>query len=94
MPVAGGLADHSVGGGHDQPMLERAVLFDLSVEPKKDGNLAINANLTNQQPHVLPTGAPFRNMYLKVTAYDAKGQVVWQNARVTPAKAIPTPTSS
>ncbi len=89
MPVAGGLADHSIGGGHDQPMLERAVLFDLSVEPKKDGNLAINANLTNQQPHVLPTGAPFRNMYLKVTAYDAKGQVVWQNAEGHPSEGDP-----
>ena len=34
----------------------------------------------------MPTGAPFRNMYLKVTAYDQGGNVVWENAKGHPAK--------
>ena len=88
MPLAGGMADHSLGGGHDQAMLERSVLFDLSVTPKGD-KLAVDASLTNQQPHVLPTGAPFRNMYLKVTAYDAKGEVVWQSTKGHPSEDDP-----
>jgi hypothetical protein len=88
MPIAGGMADHSLGGGHDQAMLERSVLFDLSVTPKGD-KLAVDASLTNQQPHVLPTGAPFRNMYLKVTAYDAKGEVVWQSTKGHPSEDDP-----
>jgi len=88
MPLAGGMADHSLGGGHDQAMLERSVLFDLSVTPKGD-KLAVDASLTNQQPHVLPTGAPFRNMYLKVTAYYAKGEVVWQSTKGHPSEDDP-----
>ena len=88
MPIAGGMADHSLGGGHDQAMPERSVLFDLSVTPKGD-KLAVDASLTNQQPHVLPTGAPFRNMYLKVTAYDAKGEVVWQSTKGHPSEDDP-----
>ena len=88
MPIAGGMADHSLGGGHDQAMLERSVLFDLSVTSKGD-KLAVDASLANQQPHVLPTGAPFRNMYLKVTAYDAKGEVVWQSTKGHPSEDDP-----
>ena len=88
MPIASGLADHSLGGGHDQAMLERSVLFDLTVAPKGD-KLAVDASLTNQQPHVLPTGAPFRNMYLKVTAYNGKGEVVWRNAEGHPSEGDP-----
>ncbi|MDX2505209.1 MAG: cytochrome c family protein, partial [Gammaproteobacteria bacterium] len=38
------------------------------------------------QPHTMPTGAPFRNMYLKIAAYDKNGKVVWQNAKGHPAK--------
>jgi len=34
----------------------------------------------------MPTGAPFRNLHLKVTAYDASGNVVWENAKGHPGK--------
>jgi hypothetical protein len=88
MPVAGGMADHGIGGGHDKAMLKRSVLFDLNVEPK-GGKLAAAVTMTNQQPHVMPTGAPFRNIYLKVAAYDAQGQVVWQNAEGHPSEGDP-----
>jgi len=43
-------------------------------------------SMRNMQPHSLPTGAPFRNMYMKLTAYDASGNVVWENAKGHPAK--------
>jgi hypothetical protein len=37
----------------------------------------------------MPTGAPFRNIFIKVTAYDANGEAVWQNAEGHPAKEDP-----
>ncbi len=88
MPIADGVADHSMGGGHDQAMLKRAIVFDLNTEIKGDQVIA-NVLLKNQQPHSLPTGAPFRNIYLKLAAYDANGEVVWQNAEGHPGESDP-----
>lgn len=88
MPIADGVADHSMGGGHDHAILKRSVVFDLSTETVGE-NIRATALLRNQQPHSLPTGAPFRNIYLKLTAYDANGEVLWQNAEGHPAEADP-----
>lgn len=88
MPVAGGLADHSMGGGHSEAMLGRSIVFDLQSESAGD---AIKAKvwIRNLQPHAMPTGAPFRNLYLKLTAYSANGEVLWENAPGHPAKTDP-----
>ncbi len=88
MPVAGGFADHSMGGGHHEGMLKRSIVFDLKSESQGD-RLETTAWIMNLQPHSMPTGAPFRNLYLKVTAYDANGEVVWENAEGHPAKGDP-----
>jgi nitrate/TMAO reductase-like tetraheme cytochrome c subunit len=88
MPVAGGFADHTMGGGHHEGMLKRSIVFDLTT---KAGEETIDAQvwIRNLQPHAMPTGAPFRNLYLKLTAYDASGEVVWQNAAGHPSKDDP-----
>jgi len=88
MPVNGGLADHSMGGGHDHAMLKRSVVFDVDTVPDGDV-LKTSVYIKNQQPHAMPTGAPFRNIYVKLTAYDANGEPVWQNADGHPAKEDP-----
>jgi hypothetical protein len=48
-----------------------------------------NVRIKNQQPHSLPTGAPFRNMFVKVTAYNDKGEAVWESAKGHPAESDP-----
>lgn len=88
MPIAEGLADHSMGGGHSLAMLERALIFDIDTEADGD-NLKTTVYLKNQLPHSMPTGAPFRNVYLKLTAYDENGAVVWENAEGHPGKDDP-----
>lgn len=88
MPIANGMADHGMGGGHDKAMLRRSVLLEIEVEPKGDKLLA-KVSMTNQQPHKLPTGAPFRNMFLKLTAYDPQGKVLWRNADGHPSQGDP-----
>ena len=88
MPIADGVADHGMGGGHDQAILKRSVVFDLTTEVAGD-KVKANVLLKNQQPHSLPTGAPFRNIYMKLAAYDANGEMVWENAEGHPAKSDP-----
>jgi len=88
MPVAGGIADHSMGGGHSAAMLERAVVFDVDTETEGD-TIKATVYLRNQLPHSMPTGAPFRNIFVKLTAYDEDGNSVWQNAEGHPAKGDP-----
>lgn len=88
MPIAEGVADHRMGGGHDQAILKRSVVFHLSTEVAGD-KIKADVLLKNQQPHSLPTGAPFRNIYMKLTAYDVNGEAVWENAEGHPAKADP-----
>ncbi|MES9829548.1 MAG: cytochrome c family protein [Candidatus Thiodiazotropha sp.] len=85
MPVAGGMVDHGMGGGHNHAMLKRSVVFTLDAVKQGD-SLNATVKLKNMQPHSLPTGAPFRNIYLKLTAYDASGNAIWQNAEGHPAK--------
>lgn len=85
MPINQGLTDHSMGGGHDQAMLERGVIFSVASK-KSGGMLKTTVNIQNKQPHSLPTGAPFRNIVMKLTAYDADGNVVWENFKDHPLK--------
>jgi hypothetical protein len=88
MPIVGGVADHSMGGGHDLGLLKRSVVFDLTTQ--KDGDkIRATVLLKNQQPHSLPTGAPFRNIYVKLTAYNDKGEVLWESAKGHPAESDP-----
>ncbi|WP_242469623.1 cytochrome c family protein [Rhabdochromatium marinum] len=88
MPIAEGLADHSMGGGHSPAMLERAVIFDLDTEADGD-TLKTTVWIKNQLPHSMPTGAPFRNVYLKVSAYDDQGTLVWESSEDHPSTGDP-----
>ncbi|MFC1348035.1 MAG: cytochrome c family protein [gamma proteobacterium symbiont of Phacoides pectinatus] len=88
MPVNDGLADHSMGGGHDNAMLRRSVMFDVDAKVVGD-KIQAEVVMKNNQPHSLPTGAPFRNIFMLLSAYDAQGNVVWQNAKGHPAKSDP-----
>lgn len=85
MPISGGLADHSMGGGYSLAMLKRSVRLDLTSQTVGD-RLAIEVMVENMQPHNVPTGAPFRNIYLKLTALSQDGEVLWRNFQTHPAK--------
>ncbi len=88
MPAVNGIASHSMGGGHDMGMLKRSVMFNVQAEKQAD-KLQVKVTLKNQQPHDLPTGAPFRNMVIKVSALDKDGKVLWQNFQKHPMKEDP-----
>jgi hypothetical protein len=77
------IADHTMGGGHDAKMVGRGLAMTMELTPSGD-TLAATVTLRNRLPHSYPTGAPFRNMYVKVAAYDAEGNEVWKNYETHP----------
>lgn len=88
MPINKGYADHTMGGGHSQAMLERALMLTLTVQPQQD-TLEARVTLVNTLPHKMPTGAPFRTLYVKLTAYNAEGRPVWHNFQEQPLQEDP-----
>jgi hypothetical protein len=43
----------------------------------------------NTLPHNAPTGAPFRNMFVRVSGLDSEGKVLWTNYQKHPIKEDP-----
>jgi hypothetical protein len=85
MPVVNGKVDHSLLGGHSAKMVSKGLLMTMSTT-KKNKQLNVTIKLTNQLPHSFPTGAPFRNVYVKLTGYDKKGKEVWTSSQSHPVK--------
>jgi len=84
MPVVNGKADHSFLGGHSAKMVSKGVLMTMTVAKNKNA-LEVAINITNKLPHNFPTGAPFRNVYIKLSAYDQQGKQVWASSQSHPA---------
>ncbi len=82
------VADHTMAGGHDGKMITRGLAMEMEVEPKGK-TLRATITLRNRLPHAYPTGAPFRNFYVKVRAYDKDGKELWKNYVVHPIKDDP-----
>ena len=86
MPLVNGKADHSFLGGHSAKMVSKGLAMTMTHQVKQDNTLAVSIELANQLPHNLPTGAPFRNIYVKLTGYDKAGKKVWSSSQSHPAK--------
>ncbi len=83
MPKVNGIADHAMLGGHDPEMVGSGVVVTMTAVQKGD-ELETKVSLENVLPHGFPTGAPFRNMVVKVSAFDGAGKVIWQNFKTNP----------
>lgn len=78
MPVIDGVSDHSMLGGHNRDMVRKALIMKMDAKTEGDA-IQVRVDISNKLPHSFPTGAPFRNAYLKLTAYAEDGTVLWQN---------------
>lgn len=83
MPVVDGRVSHNFYGGYDTAMLRRSVILTMQAAREQD-SIEVNITLQNMLPHNMPTGAPFRNAFLRVSAYDSFGILVWANFRQHP----------
>lgn len=86
MPIVNGKADHSLLGGHSAKMVSKGLLMTMTTVSNNSKTLRVNIKLANQLPHNLPTGAPFRNIYVKLTGYDKEGMAIWKSSQSHPAK--------
>jgi nitrate/TMAO reductase-like tetraheme cytochrome c subunit len=82
------IADHTMGGGHSARMVERGLAMDMRTEAT-DQVIKATVTVRNRLPHAFPTGAPFRNFFVKVAAYDKDGKELWKNYQVHPIKDDP-----
>jgi len=82
------IADHSMAGGHSGKMITRGISLTMDTS-KGDGVLKTKVTVRNRLPHAYPTGAPFRNFYLKLALYDKDGKELWKNYKVHPIKDDP-----
>lgn len=82
MPVVDGRADHSMMGGHSPRTVARGLRMELALEasPEAPSPLGVELRLTNRLPHNFPTGAPFRNVFVILTAHDASGKQLWTSS--------------
>jgi hypothetical protein len=88
MPMVNGHSSHTWSGGHDKNMLRKALQLKLDIVKGAKGDSTFKAKVVmkNMLPHKFPTGSPFRNAYLKLSAYNEKGETVWQNYQSNPFK--------
>ncbi|MBF0155349.1 MAG: cytochrome c family protein [Magnetococcales bacterium] len=88
MPVLNGFASHEILGGHDPEKVRKSVAVTVSARDV-GGKIDTTVTLKNTLLHSMPSSAPFRNMVLKVSAFNDKGEVVWTNFKENPDKEDP-----
>ena len=72
------IPDHTMAGGHDGKMITRGIAMDMQTQREGDV-LKTTLTVRNRLPHAYPTGAPFRNFYIRVATYDESGKQLWKN---------------
>ncbi len=86
-PVAGSSKkthfSHALPGGHDIEMLSKSVSLDIHVDTTAMAN-NVTVTLKNISGHTFPSTMPMRIAFLKLTAEDANGKVVWSNTKESP----------
>jgi len=82
------IADHSMGGGHDPRMIQRGLAMSMDAKAE-NGVIRTEITVRNRLPHSFPTGAPFRNFFIKLAAYDKDGKELWKNYKAHPIKDDP-----
>ncbi len=82
------IPDHSMAGGHDGKMITRGLAMTMQTEC--DGEvLRTTLTVRNRLPHAYPTGAPFRNFFIRLATYDKDGKQLWKNYEKHPIKDDP-----
>ncbi|SMN17276.1 Cytochrome c family protein [uncultured Candidatus Thioglobus sp.] len=85
MPVIDGISNHTMEGGHSAEMVSKGLVMTINAKKVSD-MLQIKVNATNLLPHNFPTGAPFRNFYITVTAQNSNGDILWESSKTHPIK--------
>lgn len=88
MPVVNGRVSHAMVGGHSEAMVARGARLEMKTRTSGD-QIQATVEVINQLPHDFPTGAPFRNAYIRIFALDKDGEVIWKNFENHPIEDSP-----
>ncbi|MCK5918949.1 MAG: hypothetical protein KAG34_11005 [Cocleimonas sp.] len=80
-----GITNHAMMGGHMAKMVARGLVLTIKASKAGDKVKAV-VKLQNLLPHAFPTGAPFRNFYVMIDAFDKDGKKLWSNTKSHPMK--------
>ncbi|MEE9444575.1 MAG: cytochrome c family protein [Cocleimonas sp.] len=85
MATVNGVSNHEMSGGHSAEMVAKGLVLTVAAAASGEGaNIIIKVQ--NLLPHSFPTGAPFRNFYIKTVAFNKEGEEVWSNTKSHPMK--------
>ncbi|MEE9351706.1 MAG: cytochrome c family protein [Thiotrichaceae bacterium] len=80
-----GITNHAMMGGHQGEMVSRGLVMTVDAKKEADTTKA-TVKLQNLLPHSFPTGAPFRNFYVMVAAFNKEGTQIWTSTKSHPMK--------
>lgn len=72
-------ASHEMGGGHNMPVLMRALSVNTKINETGNGGKTLDIEVINNTAHTFPYSMPMRMSYLKVVVYYANKQVIFRN---------------
>lgn len=75
---------HLFEGGHSQELLSLAVTLHNESTEVVDGKTILNLTLESGAYHAIPTGFPFRSIYVSVVAKNDRDEIIWQNYKESP----------
>jgi len=79
---------HLFEGGHTEMLLSMALTLEGEVTTT-DESTELTLSIANDAYHTIPTGFPFRAVYVNVKALDADDNVVWSNYQTHPYEEAP-----
>lgn len=85
MAVSNGVSSHEMSGGHSAEMVAKGLVMTIDAKTTGDETNA-TIKVRNLLPHSFPTGAPFRNFYIKTVAFNKEGEEIWSNTKSHPMK--------
>jgi len=74
---------HVMPGGHHPEMLKKAVHLEAAITEEK-GEKTLHVTLANRTGHAFPSTSPMRMAFLKVTAVNEGGEIIWTNFSKSP----------
>lgn len=83
MATVNGVSNHEMAGGHSAEMVAKGLVLTIEAVKSGEGANAV-IKVQNLLPHSFPTGAPFRNFYIKIVAFNKEGEEVWSNTKSHP----------
>lgn len=75
---------HLFEGGHSETLMSMAVTINDAIVTTEEDQTTLEISFENGAYHSIPTGFPFRAIYIHVTAKDDNDEVLWQNYKDHP----------